>query len=128
MTLGELCEPLEMARQSATQHLGVLEAANLITTVRRDRDKLHYLNPVPATGHPGTLDRHVRTTGLRALSATPMARGRRTGEGVLVVLKGVRSACNILWRTIVKKRLQESLTRTGRGRHTGISVQGQPRR
>ena len=46
-TLGELCGPLEMARQSATQHLGVLEAANLITTVRRGREKLHYLNPVP---------------------------------------------------------------------------------
>lgn len=46
-TLGELCLPLAMARQSATQHLGVLEAANLITTVRRGREKLHYLNPVP---------------------------------------------------------------------------------
>jgi len=46
-TLGELCGPLEMTRQSATQHLGVLEAANLITTVRRGREKLHYLNPVP---------------------------------------------------------------------------------
>src|SRR5215471_14123459 len=46
-TLGELCGPLEMARQSATQHLGLLEAANLITTVRRGREKLHYLNPVP---------------------------------------------------------------------------------
>ena len=46
-TLTELCEPVNMARQSATQHLGVLEAANLITTVRRGRAKLHYLNPVP---------------------------------------------------------------------------------
>jgi uncharacterized protein YndB with AHSA1/START domain/DNA-binding transcriptional ArsR family regulator len=46
-TLGELCGPLAMARQSATQHLGVLEAANLVTTVRRGREKLHYLNPVP---------------------------------------------------------------------------------
>ncbi len=46
-TLGELCGPLAMARQSATQHLGVLEAANLISTVRRGREKLHYLNPVP---------------------------------------------------------------------------------
>jgi uncharacterized protein YndB with AHSA1/START domain/DNA-binding transcriptional ArsR family regulator len=46
-TLGELCEPLAMARQSATQHLGVLEAANLISTVRQGREKLHYLNPVP---------------------------------------------------------------------------------
>jgi uncharacterized protein YndB with AHSA1/START domain/DNA-binding transcriptional ArsR family regulator len=46
-TLGELCQPLEMARQSATQHLEVLEAANLITTVRQGREKFHYLNPVP---------------------------------------------------------------------------------
>jgi uncharacterized protein YndB with AHSA1/START domain len=46
-TLGELCEGIEMARQSATQHLAVLEAANLVSTVRRGRKKLHYLNPVP---------------------------------------------------------------------------------
>jgi DNA-binding transcriptional ArsR family regulator/uncharacterized protein YndB with AHSA1/START domain len=46
-TLGELCDGIAMARQSATQHLGVLEAANLISTVRRGREKLHYLNPVP---------------------------------------------------------------------------------
>jgi uncharacterized protein YndB with AHSA1/START domain/DNA-binding transcriptional ArsR family regulator len=46
-TLGELCAPLDMARQSATQHLGLLEAASLITTVKRGREKLHYLNPVP---------------------------------------------------------------------------------
>ena len=46
-TLGELCERVDMTRQSATQHLAVLEAANLISTVRRGREKLHYLNPVP---------------------------------------------------------------------------------
>ncbi|OBB08980.1 ArsR family transcriptional regulator [Mycobacteriaceae bacterium 1482268.1] len=46
-TLGQLCEYLEMARQSVSQHLSVLEAANLISTVRRGRLKLHYLNPVP---------------------------------------------------------------------------------
>ncbi|GAA1064191.1 SRPBCC domain-containing protein [Streptomyces asiaticus] len=46
-TLGELCRRLEMTRQSATQHLAVLEAANLVSTVRRGREKLHYLNPVP---------------------------------------------------------------------------------
>jgi DNA-binding transcriptional ArsR family regulator len=46
-TLGEMCERLEMARQSATQHLDILEGANLVTTLRRGREKLHYLNPVP---------------------------------------------------------------------------------
>lgn len=46
-TLSELCEHLDMTRQAVTQHLGVLEAANLVTTVWRGRKKLHYLNPVP---------------------------------------------------------------------------------
>lgn len=46
-TLGELCQGLDMARQSATQHLGVLEAANLVSVVRQGREKLHFLNPVP---------------------------------------------------------------------------------
>jgi uncharacterized protein YndB with AHSA1/START domain len=46
-TLGMLCGQLDMARQSVTQHLAVLEEANLISTARRGREKLHYLNPVP---------------------------------------------------------------------------------
>ena len=46
-TLGRLCEQVDMTRQAATQHLTLLEAANLVTTVRRGREKLHYLNPVP---------------------------------------------------------------------------------
>jgi uncharacterized protein YndB with AHSA1/START domain/DNA-binding transcriptional ArsR family regulator len=46
-TLGELCGSLAMARQSASQHLGVLEAANLVSIVWQGREKLHYLNPVP---------------------------------------------------------------------------------
>jgi uncharacterized protein YndB with AHSA1/START domain/DNA-binding transcriptional ArsR family regulator len=46
-TLGELCGRLDMARQSASQHVAVLEAANLISTIWQGREKLHYLNPVP---------------------------------------------------------------------------------
>ena len=46
-TLGQLCEQLDMARQSATQHIGILEAANLVNTVWRGREKLHFINPVP---------------------------------------------------------------------------------
>lgn len=46
-TLGQLCEHLAMARQSVTQHLGLLEEANLVSTVRRGREKLHFINPVP---------------------------------------------------------------------------------
>jgi DNA-binding transcriptional ArsR family regulator len=46
-TLTELCAGLLMARQSVSKHLAVLEAAMLVTTVRRGREKLHYLNPAP---------------------------------------------------------------------------------
>jgi DNA-binding transcriptional ArsR family regulator len=46
-TLTELCERMEMTRQAVTKHLKVLEAATLVVTRWRGREKLHYLNPVP---------------------------------------------------------------------------------
>jgi DNA-binding transcriptional ArsR family regulator/uncharacterized protein YndB with AHSA1/START domain len=46
-TLRELCSRLDMTRQSVSKHLDVLEAANLVTTVRRGREKHHYLNAAP---------------------------------------------------------------------------------
>jgi uncharacterized protein YndB with AHSA1/START domain/DNA-binding transcriptional ArsR family regulator len=46
-TLRELCAGLAMARQSVSKHLAVLEAADLVVTVRRGREKLHYLNAAP---------------------------------------------------------------------------------
>jgi DNA-binding transcriptional ArsR family regulator len=46
-TLGALCEHLAMTRQAVSKHLVLLEEANLVATVRRGREKLHYLNPVP---------------------------------------------------------------------------------
>ena len=46
-SLAQLCEHLDMARQSVTQHLGILEQANLVSTVKRGREKMHFINPVP---------------------------------------------------------------------------------
>ena len=46
-TLSDLCARLAMTRQAVSKHLAILEAANLVATVRRGREKLHYLNPVP---------------------------------------------------------------------------------
>ena len=46
-TLSELCGHLDMTRQAVTKHLVLLEEAKLVATVRRGREKLHYLNPVP---------------------------------------------------------------------------------
>jgi len=46
-TLGHLCVQMNMTRQAVTKHLRLLEEATLVTTVRRGREKLHYLNPMP---------------------------------------------------------------------------------
>ncbi len=46
-TLSQLCADLDMSRQAVTQHLALLEAANLVVTVWHGREKLHYLNPAP---------------------------------------------------------------------------------
>jgi len=46
-TLSRLCDGLPITRQAVTKHLVALESASLIVTLRRGREKLHYLNPVP---------------------------------------------------------------------------------
>ena len=46
-TLTALCEQMDMTRQAVTQHLQLLEDANLVAIVWQGREKLHYLNPVP---------------------------------------------------------------------------------
>ena len=68
-TLTELCTPVGMTRQSTTQHLDVLAAGNLITTVRRGRERLHYLNPVPLHEIQERWIEKFERPRLRALSA-----------------------------------------------------------
>jgi uncharacterized protein YndB with AHSA1/START domain/DNA-binding transcriptional ArsR family regulator len=46
-TVSDLCSRVEMTRQALSQHLAVLETANLVATVWHGREKLHYLNPIP---------------------------------------------------------------------------------
>ncbi len=46
-TLGSLEERLPMTRFGVMKHLRVLEEAGIVTTRRRGREKLHFLNPVP---------------------------------------------------------------------------------
>lgn len=46
-TLTSLADGLGITRQAVTKHLKQLEQAGLVTTRRRGREKLHFLNPVP---------------------------------------------------------------------------------
>src|SRR5919197_535383 len=74
-TLRELCSELAMARQSVSKHLAILEDANLVTTVRRGREKLHYLNAAPINdiGERWPTRRSRAATGARPSTPT----GRR---------------------------------------------------
>jgi uncharacterized protein YndB with AHSA1/START domain/DNA-binding transcriptional ArsR family regulator len=78
-TLRELCAGLAMARQSVSKHLAILEAAGIVTTVRRGREKLHYLNAAPINDIAERWINHYdrpRVEALadlkRALEGTPM--------------------------------------------------------
>src|SRR5271166_6527015 len=46
-TLSALEQRLPMTRFGVMKHLKLLEEAGLVTTKRRGREKLHFLNPVP---------------------------------------------------------------------------------
>jgi DNA-binding transcriptional ArsR family regulator len=46
-SLGALESRLPMSRFGVMKHLKVLEEAGLVTTRKRGREKLHFLNPVP---------------------------------------------------------------------------------
>ncbi|MDB5676223.1 MAG: helix-turn-helix protein [Sphingomonas bacterium] len=46
-SLGDLCAGLEMTRQAVAKHLAILEAANLVSSRRQGREKLHFINPLP---------------------------------------------------------------------------------
>ncbi|MFB9237079.1 ArsR/SmtB family transcription factor [Plantactinospora siamensis] len=46
-TLSELCAQVGTTRQAVSKHLAVLETARLVITLRRGREKRHYLNPAP---------------------------------------------------------------------------------
>jgi DNA-binding transcriptional ArsR family regulator/uncharacterized protein YndB with AHSA1/START domain len=79
LTLTELCAGMGMTRQSVTKHLSVLQAANLVTTVRKGREKLHYLNAAPINDIADRWIHHYDRTRAEALSdlktaleATPM--------------------------------------------------------
>ena len=77
LTLGQLCERMAMSRQAVSQHLALLEEANLVSTSWRGREKLHFLNPVPI--HE-IYDRWVKKFERRSLKALDQLRKRLEGE------------------------------------------------
>jgi DNA-binding transcriptional ArsR family regulator/uncharacterized protein YndB with AHSA1/START domain len=107
-TLRELCSRLDMARQSVSKHLAVLEAANLVTTVRRGREKLHYLNAAPINEIAErwiTRYERDRVSALadlkRALEDTPVSRPS------FVYVNYIRTTPERLWQALTEPAFTE---------------------
>jgi DNA-binding transcriptional ArsR family regulator len=79
-TLAALCEGLDMSRQAVSKHLAILEKANLVAAVKRGREKLHYLNPVPIHQIAQRWIGKFETQRLQALSDMKKALEEGTGE------------------------------------------------
>jgi uncharacterized protein YndB with AHSA1/START domain/DNA-binding transcriptional ArsR family regulator len=100
-TLSELCEGLAMSRQATAQHLGLLQAANLVSMVRQGREKLHYLNPVPLHEiQERWIDKFERPR-LRTLSALKQkAEYAMTAKPEFVYTTYVEATAEKVWETL----------------------------
>src|SRR6516164_5895762 len=100
-TLNELCEHLDMTRQGVTQHLDLLEAANLVATVRRGRERLHFLNPVPLQEIQERWIDHFERPRLRMLSAVKQqAENAMTNRPSYVYVTYIHSTPEHVWHAL----------------------------
>ena len=102
-TLNALCAEMDMTRQAVTKHLAILEEANLVTTLRKGREKQHYLNPVPINEiaerwinryEQGRVD--ALTDLKRALEADPM------DKPTFVYTTYIRTTPERLWQALTE--------------------------
>ena len=100
-TLSELCLLLDMARQSVSKHLAVLEAANLVTVVWRGREKLHYLNAAPISEISNRWINHFDRRRVSALAGLKRAlEGPLMGRPEFVYVTYIRTTPERLWRAL----------------------------
>jgi len=100
-TLGELSSEMDMARQSVTKHLAVLEAANLVTTRRRGREKLHYLNAEPINDIAERWIHRYDRERVRALTDLKRAlEDEATVQTEFVYVTYIRTTPEQLWRAL----------------------------
>lgn len=97
-TLRELCAGLDMARQSVSKHLAVLAAADLVTTMWRGREKLHYLNAAPVNAIAERWIGQYARERVRALS--DLKKALETGMNEFVYTTYIRTTPEKLWQAI----------------------------
>jgi DNA-binding transcriptional ArsR family regulator/uncharacterized protein YndB with AHSA1/START domain len=106
-TLRELCAGLEMARQSVSKHLAVLEAANLVTTVRRGREKLHYLNAAPINEIGERWITRYEQDRVRALADLKRALEEPMDKPSFVYTTYIRTTPEKLWQALTEPAFTE---------------------
>lgn len=103
-SLKELCAGLGMARQSVSKHLAVLEAANVVTTMRRGRELLHYLNAEPINAIADRWMSKYDRGRARALAGLKHAleAGNMPESSDFVYVTYIRSTPEKVWRAITE--------------------------
>jgi uncharacterized protein YndB with AHSA1/START domain/DNA-binding transcriptional ArsR family regulator len=100
-TLRELCVGLDMARQSVSKHLAVLEAANLVTTVWKGREKLHYLNAAPISEIADRWISRYQQQRVRALADLKQAlEARQMNRPTFVYTTYIKTTPEKLWQAL----------------------------
>jgi uncharacterized protein YndB with AHSA1/START domain/DNA-binding transcriptional ArsR family regulator len=101
-SLRELCAELDMTRQSVTKHLTVLEAANLVTTLRRGREKLHYRNAAPINDIADRWINRYDRERVRALADLKRAleEGTAMGQTEFVYTTYINTTPEKLWQAL----------------------------
>lgn len=99
-TLQELCAGLAMARQSVSKHLAVLEAANLVSTRRRGREKLHFLNAEPINAIADRWMTRYDRARAAALTDLKTALEEQTMGDSFVYVTYVRSTPERTWKAL----------------------------
>jgi DNA-binding transcriptional ArsR family regulator len=101
-SLKELCADLEMTRQSVSKHLAILEAANLVTTVWRGREKLHYLNPEPINAVADRWISRYHRERVQALAGLKAALEQETmSRTEFVYTTYIRTTPERLWQALI---------------------------
>lgn len=99
-SLRELCSGLSMARQSVSKHLAVLEAANLVTTVRHGREKLHYVNAEPINAIADRWIDRYDSTRMQTLADLKTVLETPNPAGEFVYTTYIRTTPERLWQAI----------------------------
>lgn len=99
-SLRELCSGLSMARQSVSKHLAILEAANLVTSVRQGREKLHYVNAEPINAIADRWIDRYDSTRAQTLSDLKTVLENPGSVGEFVYTTYIRTTPERLWQAV----------------------------